>query len=419
MTRVLHVSTFDKGGGAANAAFRLHQGLRSRGVDSKILVQTKIGNDPEVIERDSSLARWFGRRRPFLDFLPLALYRRRRVMHWSVEWVPAGVARQVSGLKPDIVHLQWICRGFVPLSALGGIAGKVVWTLHDSWPFTGGCHVPGECRRYERRCGSCPLLGSRREYDLSRRIWSRKHRYYRQADLTIVTPSRWLAECASQSSLFRNRRIEVIPNGIDTGVFRPGEKRLAREELGLPQDRRLILFGAMNAFDDRNKGFHLLAEAMDLLMDRWRGDEVELILFGADAPPSPLSITSRMRFMGVVDEEPSMVSLYSAADVVVVPSLQENLPNTVMEAMACGTPVVAFRAGGIPDMIDHMKNGYLADPASPEGLAEGLEYVLSDETRRDSLSRAARERICSRFDVSSTSALYEDLYGDLLAGRGR
>jgi len=335
-------------------------------------------------------------------------------MHWSVSWVPSGVARQVARHRPDIVHLQWICRGFVPLSALGELGEKAVWTLHDSWPFTGGCHVPGECCRYTDECGACPLLGSSGKNDLSRRIWRRKKKYYDQADLTIVTPSRWLAECAARSSLFRDRRVEVIPNGIDTDFFLPVEQGRARDELGLPRDRKLILFGAMNAFDDRNKGFHLLREALEIFSDRWRGGDVELVLFGSEAPSSPPPLRFRTRFMGVVESQATMVSLYSAADVVAVPSLQENLPNTVMEAMACGTPVAAFRSGGIPDMIDHMSSGYLADHASPESLAEGLEFLLSDDRRRESFSANARKRICGGFDIASTSARYENLYRDLL-----
>lgn len=416
MIRVLHVSTFDRGGGAANAAGRLHRGLLSQGVASSMLVQTKSGTDERVLERDGPVARALAPWRPLLDVLPLLPYRRRRVMHWSVEWAPAGIVRQIRALDPDLVHFHWVCRGFVPLSSFGKTGKKILWTLHDSWPFTGGCHVPEGCLKYERECGACPLLGSGREGDLSRWTWRRKRRHFEKADLTVVTPSHWLAGCASRSSLFRERRIEVIPNGIDTDVYRPLERRSARDAWKLPQEKKLILFGAMNAFTDKNKGFHLLAEALRRLAGMGLAEGAEVVVFGAKEPSPPPDLGFEARYLGVLGDDASMARLYSAADVVVVPSLQENFPNVVLESMACGTPVVAFRVGGIPDMVTHELDGFLADPAEPGALAEGIKFLLSEEGRLEEMSRRARESVRDSFSARAASARYRDLYVELLQG---
>jgi glycosyltransferase involved in cell wall biosynthesis len=381
-----------------------------------MLVQTKTGADESVLERDSSVARVLGLWRPPLDVLPLLPYRKRRVMHWSVGWAPARIAHQIRALDPDLVHFHWICRGFVPLSSFGKTGKKVLWTLHDSWPFTGGCHVPEGCLKYEKECGACPLLGSRRESDLSRWTWKRKRRHFGKTELTVVTPSRWLAECASRSALFRERRIEVIPNGIDTDLYRPLEKKNARDVWKLPQEKKLILFGAMNAFTDRNKGFSLLAEALRHLAGKGWAERAEVVVFGAQEPSPPPGIGLQARYLGVLGDDVSMALLYSAADVVVVPSLQENFPNVVLEAMACGTPVVAFRVGGIPDMITHGLDGFLADSLEPGALAGGIERVLSEDARLEEMSRRAHECVRDRFNIHATSARYRDLYAELLHG---
>ena len=273
----------------------------------------------------------------------------------------------------------------------------IVWTLHDSWAFTGGCHVPGNCQGYKERCGGCPQLGSQHAWDLSRWVWNRKRKFWRGIPLTIVTPSRWLADCARSSSLLGDRRIEVIPNGIDVNQYRPVEKQEARAILGLPQEQKLVLFSAMNATCDMNKGFPYLEAALRRLFEDGWHERMELMVVGQSTPSTPVNTGVPHRFLGVLRDEISMRLAYSAADVTVMVSAQENLPNSIMESLACGTPVVAFNVGGVPHLVEHQVNGYLAQPFSIDDLSAGLSFVLSDEERLApvvrSVARQDRTRI--------------------------
>jgi len=420
--KVLQLNTFDVEGGAALAAWRLHLGLRDAGVDSKMLVQTKTGTDATAIERDTASARALGQLRPWLEALPLLMYRGRPATHWATEWVPTRITEQIHDEKPDIIHLHWVCRGFMSVADIGGVSQgprgtPVVWTLHDSWAFTGGCHVPGHCTKYRQQCGLCPQLNSREGDDLSRHTWERKNLLWTETPLTIVTPSDWLARCARDSSLFKTRRVEVIPNGIDTSRMAPMPRDEARAELALPQDKKLILLCAMNAVQDTNKGFRHLEEALRKLAGTGWRDRVELVVVGQAAPPTPVDTGVPTRFLGVLKGEEAMRRVYSAADLTVLPSLQENLPNSIMESMACGTPVTAFGIGGIPQLVEHDVTGYLARPQDDADLAAGLEYILSDSARRDRMGMQARLKIEREFDTRLTAKRYHDLYEQLLANR--
>jgi glycosyltransferase involved in cell wall biosynthesis len=319
-----------------------------------------------------------------------------------------------AALRPDLLHLHWIVEGFVQIEAMRRLPAPIVWTLHDSWPFTGGCHLPGNCRRYEKSCGCCPVLGSSREGDLSRRVWARKRTAWRKLQLTCVAPSRWLADCARASSLLRDHRVEVIPNGVDTALYRPADQRAAREALRLPTDRRLILFGANHALSDVNKGFDLLHASLKSLEPVQR-NKAELVVFGdhtgRQIPPCGLPV----RNLGIVTDESRIVLLYQAADLFVAPSRQENLPNMVLEAMACGTPCVAFDVGGLPDLINHGTNGYLARPYEAEDFCRGISWVLADETRRLTMASLSREKIVSGFSLEQVAGRYFELYRELVS----
>ncbi len=410
---VLHLNTFDIEGGAARAAWRLHQGLRAAGTDSRMLVQTKTSGDGTVYERDTELARWLGKYRPLMEILPTLLHRNRPPTHWATEWAPTRINQQIKTLNPDIIHLHWVCRGFMSIADIGHLTAPVVWTLHDSWAFTGGCHVPGNCHLYEKHCGLCPQLASTEADDLSRWIWSQKAKHWARRPFTIVTPSHWLAECARSSALLQTQRIEVIPNGIDTALYRPIPQQEARRALALPSGRKLVLISAMNATSDINKGFRYLAAALQQLAATGWKDKLELLVVGQMAPATPVETGVSIRYLGVVKDELVMRQIYSAADVTVLSSIQENLPNSIMESMACGTPVVAFNIGGIPELIEHQLNGYLATPFEASDLASGIRMVLSDETRRLELSAMARTKIEASFDAQLMTRLYQSIYEGL------
>jgi glycosyltransferase involved in cell wall biosynthesis len=355
-----------------------------------------------------------GRLRALFDGLPQHLYPRRIPHNFSPAWMAGRGLTAAAALCPDLIHLHWIVEGFVQIEALRSIRCPVVWTFHDSWPFTGGCHLPGSCRNYQESCGCCPVLGSTRMRDLSKRVWARKRKAWSGLNLTCVAPSRWLADCASASSLLEGHRVEVIPNGIDVSVYRPGDRLAARAALGLPTDRRLIVFGANHALSDLNKGFDLLQAALAGLSPGERA-ESELVLFGEDADSQVPDCGMLVRNLGVLREEKSIVQLYQAADLFAVPSRQENLPNMVMEAMACGTPCVAFAVGGLPDLIRHGVEGYLATPGDSADLGRGIAWVLEDSVRRESLAARARDKIVGEFSLGGTVSRYLQLYRDLLA----
>ena len=412
---ILHLNTFDIEGGAARAAWRLHKGLQASGTTSRMLVQTKTSDDSSVDERDCPFARELGKYRPYAEILPLLLHHGRPPTHWATEWLPTRINRQIDAIGPDLIHLHWICRGFMSVADIGRLSKPVIWTLHDSWAFTGGCHVPGSCPLYRKKCGKCPQLNSAEEDDLSRWIWERKQKAWARTRITVVTPSRWLADCARASTLFGNRRIEVIPNGIETSRYVPIPRAEARAALSLPNDRKFILISAMNATLDLNKGFRFLEAALQQLAGEGWKDKLELLVVGQAAPPAPVNTGVPVRFLGVLKDDTAMQQVYSAADITVLPSLQENLPNSIMESMACGTPVAAFEVGGIPDLVDHKVPGWLAPARDSAGLAAGLGEMLVNDAFRLEMGLASRRKVEREYDSAVIVKRYLELYRDLLA----
>ena len=427
--RVVQLSAEDITGGAARAAQRLHLGLRAIGVDSRMIVRRKSGDDPHtypafavpvVSERPAptglrqDLRKLVFKACGYLDQLPLRRYPHRQPLTWSVGWVPTGIPSIVAHLQPDVIHLHWIGAGFVPVRALPAFRRPLVWTLHDMWAFTGGCHHALDCTRYQQSCSNCPQLASGRERDLSRWVWRQKHKCWARLDLTVVTPSRWLADCARQSALFGNRRIEVIPNGIDIARYRPHDQAWARQVLGLPADRRLILFGAMHSTSDPLKGFSYLQGALRSLAHSPAKDRLHLVVFGASIPADRPDLGLPTSYVGSLHDDLSLSLLYSAADVFVAPSRQDNFPNTVLEALACGVPCVAFEIGGMPDLIAHQQTGYLARPFDEMDLARGIGWVLEDELRRRALAEAARRKVEREYELTLIARRYEALYHEVL-----
>ena len=411
--RVLMLNTFDVAGGAAKAAHTLHTALRTQQVDSQLLVQEQQSRDASIHQPRSWLTRRLAPWRPLLDTLPLLAYRGRPLTHWGTQWCPTHLAGDVRALRPDIVHLHWICCGFLSIADLGRLPTPLVWTLHDSWAFTGGCHVPGDCTRYQQQCGACPQLASQRERDLSRWIWQRKQQHWRRLPCTIVTASRWLADCVRSSALFRTARVAVIPNGLDPDLYQPLPRAAARQALGLPPDKKLMLFSAMNAGRDRNKGQHLLLPALRAVAAAGWAQRAELLIAGETAPTTPPDCALPVRYLGVLRDDHAMAQLYAAADLVVAPSLSETFSNTILEALACGTPVVAFACTGNTDQIVHQHCGWLARAFDADDLARGMITALSDDTLRAAWGRHARERVLEQFTARVMAQRYTALYEEL------
>lgn len=415
--RVVHLSESDTLPGAPRAAYRLHRSQLAIGLDSRMLVRLRLSDDPTVHRLNPKLEKPARRLQRWLDALPLRAYPRRAGLAWSVGWAPNGIERAVTRQSPDVAHLHWVGFGFLPVAALPRFRTPIVWTLRDFHSFTGGCHYDQGCGRYRVACGACPQLGSQAEGDLSSRTLARKRGLWAGIDVTLVGLSRWIAARARESALFREARIEVIPNGIDLARYQPSDRAAARRALGLSDDRKIVLFGATHGTQDRRKGFHLLTAALDLLAaDGW-GARMTAAVFGADGPADGAAASGGTvldtRYLGTIADESKLALAYAAADVFVAPSTEEVFGNTVLEALACGTPCVAFNAGGIPDLVAHRVNGYLAQPFEPADLAAGIAWVLQVDGRAEALSRAARDRCEREFDSRVVARRYAALYAEL------
>lgn len=403
--KVLLVNAYAKSGGASVAAHRLSAALNGVGAEARLLVQNAEG--AEEAELLPTRDRW-ARQRPVIEALPTLFRRNMRSPHWGNAWIGNGATRKaIRDFAPDITHLHWVNHGMLSLRDIARLRGPLVWTLHDSWVFTGGCHSPQGCEGYKKRCGRCPEIGSQRELDISRWNWRRKMRLWRDVPLTVVTPSRWLADCAKSSSLLCDRRIEVIPNAVDTSIFYPRDRMEARIKLGLPLEAPLLLFAAHNILHDWNKGFDLWAKALRCLAAAV--PTARAILIGNNGemiPGLPLPVHD----LGALSPE-SMALAINAADAVVVPSRMENLPNMVAESLASGTPVAAFAVGGIPEMIQNGKTGYLARPHDTDDLAGAIINLLQrGDHFRDACSTFAR----STFAPELVARRHMDLYESLL-----
>jgi glycosyltransferase involved in cell wall biosynthesis len=412
--KALIINTSDDYGGAAVASYRLFKGLRQIGVNSQMYVQNKTRSEFRIIAPASKIDKFLSFVRPFVDTIPLTFYKNRQESPWSPAWAPHSLSNIIHQVNPDIIHLNWICQGFIPVPEIGKMNKPVVWTMHDMWPFTGGCHYSDQCCKYEQGCGACPQLGSTRTRDLSSWVWGRKKRLWENLDLTIVSPSRWLAGCAQASSLFEKQKIVTIPNGLDLDRFKPVDKTISRNLLQLPPEKKLILFGAVSATTDKRKGIQFLFDALNDLAETGEFDHAEIVVFGSEKPEQEPATDYKINYLGNVPGDIALSLLYSAADVFIAPSLQEVFGLTVLESIACGTPVVAFDVGGIPDIIDHRKNGYLAQPFDSHDLARGISWVVSDETRWKSLSENCRSKAVANFDIASIARQYAKLYQEIL-----
>ena len=413
----LLLSFSDIRGGAARAAKRLHDALRGVGAESTMLVQVKDGHDPDVVGPSTGFGRRWARLRPYADFAPARWFRRGAGVPYSVGWLPSGYVGKVRSLAPDVVHLHWVAGGMLSVGDAAKLPGPLVWTLHDMWAFTGGCHYDDGCGRFADGCGPCPVLGSTTRHDLSHWSWARKTRLLKRDDLTIVSPSRWLAAQAAKSAALGGHDIRVIPNALDMEVFQPRGRAAAREVLGLPADRPIVMFAAMNATDDPRKGFrHLEAALHRLTASRVRPFA---LIVGADMPSVTERLSLDARYLGTIADDAMLATAYSAADVFVAPSEQENLSNTVVEAMACGTPCVAFRVGGMEDLVDHGENGFLAQPLVAADLARCIgEILVAEEGVRAARGSRAREKIAGMCEQGAVARRHLALYAEMMERHG-
>lgn len=417
--KILFLNSSDTKGGAAIAAYRLFEGLRNEGVTVKMLVRDKTTNDPDIIScLDFERKGWIGK----LDKIIWKIKNKIRKQKWKKypnresvflnDLDSISLLRAIRSIDFDILHLHFVANRFLDLHELTKVNKPIVWTLHDSWAFTGICHFFYDCKRYEESCGCCPMLHSDNPNDFTHQIWKIKNKIYKKCDLHIVTPSNWLGNCATKSSLFSGFPLSVIPNGISTQLYKPLPVSEARESLGLDADKHYLLFGAVNATSDSNKGFDLLLEALKQL--KQVGDkQIELLVFGAEQPSCELNFGFLTTYMGIIRDENKLVQIYNSADVVIVPSRSENFSNTILESLSCGTPVVGFDIGGNSDLIAHKQNGYLAKHFDTEDLMSGIVWCLESKNQYD-MSETARMKVDESFNLRGICLEYLNVYKELI-----
>lgn len=422
--KVTHLSTYHLAGGAAIAATRLHRALLRAGVDSTLVVEQANRPEPGVIGvAEGFFGQKWATARFALDRLSFLPYEKNKSVrfHFSPATVGLDLSQHPAVQQADILHLHWTNFGFLSLVGLRNLVrlGKpIVWTLHDQWAFTGGCHFSRGCTRYLTACGQCPYLRKSDPNDLSARVFSRKAAILTpETNLHLVAPSKWMAEEARESRLLEWFPVTTIPNTIDQTVFRPIDRTAALQRFGLTDsDRPRLLFGSFNITDPR-KGFAHFADALKLLrqqhpMAAADRQEPEILIFGKGGEGLS-DLPYPVRTLGVLSNDADIVAAYNAADAMVVPSLEDNLPNTIVEALSCGTPVVAFKTGGIPEMVRTFKTGYLADVSDTPKLMNGLAFILSHPNPAD-LRQQARLSAEKLFGEREIAQKHLTLYAELV-----
>ena len=417
--RVLIVNTSEKTGGAAVAANRLMAALNNHGVKAKMLVRDKQTDNISVVALPQSpRLRWNFLWERFVLFVRLH-FNRRHLFELDLANAGTDITRLPEFKEADIIHLHWINQGMLSLKGIRKIvqSGKpVVWTMHDIWPATAICHLTLGCNNYRQQCGQCKYLpGHGSAGDLSAAVWRKKRAMQADSSLYYVACSRWLEGEAKKSALLQGLKVTSIPNPIDLRVFHPTDRAEARRQLQLPADRRLILFVSQRVTNP-NKGMDYLVEACRLMADQ-HPESVQatgVVILGGHAEEVAGELPFEAFPLGYVNDERRIVQVYNAADVFVLPSLSENLPNTIMEAMACGVPCVGFNVGGIPEEIDHKKNGYVANYRDAADLAAGLHWVLS-EADHATLSAQAQRKVAHNYSQSAVAMRYTEVYNEALA----
>ncbi len=418
--KILQINKTDAGGGAAVAANRLNRALRNNGIESKLMVQDLRRNEEGVYAvgsgfayRQKAFARFAWER---LSFLP---YERNASVRFAFSPANTGIdiSRHPLVQEADIIHLHWVNQGFLSLETLGQLlaCGKpIVWTQHDMWSFTGGCHYAGTCLEFLEFCSYCPFLKKPGKKDLSAQLFAKKRRIYNAAPLSIVTCSKWLRTLSQESKLLRRKDFHNIPNPIDTNFYAPRNKQEARQRLNLPADKKLVLFGAANVNDPR-KGMRYFIEALSILGENFPvvNENTELVVFGKMNDETIKLFPFKTHSFKFVSNPDTLVDLYCAADCYVLPSLQDNLPNTVMESLACGTPVVGFSIGGVPEMVTHQQSGYLAEVKNSLSLATGIYETLfiSDQQK---YRQNARQKAVDCYAEAVVAKQYTEVYKSLL-----
>lgn len=415
--KVLLINTFETQGGAAIAAKRLLMALNKTGqLEASMLVNESQTNNRYVYEvADTKLKKSIRKYRFILEKLLFMFYEAssKERFAFSTGKLGTSICNHPLVQEADILHLHWTNHSFLSHQHIGELIAldkPIVITLHDMWYFTGGCHYSGECRRFMQECGNCKFLKHPHEHDLSSVGWKTRKTIYSNK-ITFVGCSNWITDLAKNSSLISNNPVLAIPNPIDISLFRKKNKQACRKQFGLPEDKILLLYVAAKV-DDERKGYKYLSEALKELFESESEirKNLEIVVMGNVKDRREIEFYFPTHFTGSLSDQETIVSCYNAADLFVAPSLEDNLPNTLVESMACGTPVVAFHTGGIPDIVDHGVNGYLAEHKKSQDLIRGIEWALV----RPELSDKCIEKVKTAFSEQVVSSRFIDLYQSIL-----
>ena len=415
--RVLIVNTSERTGGAAIAANRLMEALINNGVKAKMLVRDKTTDNPSVVALGKG---WKGKFHFLFERFVILLankLHKHRLFEVDAAKSGFGITKYKEFKEADVIHIHWINQGMLSLKSINDIikTGKpIVWTMHDMWCFTGICHYNGNCANYLTSCHNCPVLyGGGSSHDISFTTFNKKIKILKESPIAFVACSSWLAQTAKESKILLHHNVISIPNAINTGLYRPMEKNEARLRCNLPKDKSLILFTAYNT-TSTIKGISLLEEACNIInrQNPEMKNKLGIIAVGKESEMLAERFPFPVYGMNYVKDERKMVDLYNSATVFVIPSLQDNLPNTIVEAMACGIPCVGFHTGGIPQMIDHLTNGYVAKYKDATDFATGMLWTLTHADNKK-LSEAACKKARATYSEHTVAKQYIDLYNKI------
>jgi glycosyltransferase involved in cell wall biosynthesis len=396
------------------ASYRLHNELIKQ-INSTIFVSSKSLHLNSIIQPKSLFHKVISKIGLIREILYSKVFPHSSKSYFSYNLGPVFFQlfwlNKLFKIKTDIFHLHWIGNGFINLNQIHKFNKPIVITLHDVWFVTGGCHVNFDCKKYEVGCSNCPLFNnSFNPFDITSYIFNQKKKLFENKKLEIVVLSSWMKEIVLSSPIYSNCNVNLISNGLNTNVFIPSEKSIARKYFSLPDEAKIILFGGISAKSDFNKGYDLLLECLKLINSK----NVELVVFGEKNIGHSVINGLKITNVGYLTDEESLALLYSAADVVIVPSRQESFSQVCLESISCGTPVVAFDYSGPRDIIIHKENGYLARPYDPIDLAFGVDWIFNELEKSDDLSQNAREIAVDKFDISKVSQMHLNLYNKIL-----
>jgi glycosyltransferase involved in cell wall biosynthesis len=408
--KIIHL-TYADSGGANNAVHRIHHALRNKNVDSQMWVNSSNLEDATVMPV-SKMDNLFNNFRCHLikNTIVKTLKTENKIIH-SPSILPSKWVKRIEESNADIIHLHWVQNEMLSIKDISIISKPIVWTLHDMWAFCGAEHYTNDSR-WRKGYSYNNRPNYEKGFDLNLWTWQRKIKFWKKP-LTIITPSRWLSNCVKESKLMHNWPVTTIHNPIDVYYWKPMNKKNARKYFNFSQDASLILFGAMGGGNDPRKGFDLLLQSLKKLKNTSKNKNIELVVFGQKKKKSHSYIELPIHFIGHLSNYKHLQAAYSAADVMVVPSRQDNFPSTAVEAQACGTPVVSFNVGGLSDIIEHKKTGYLAKKFDINDFANGINWVL-DNQKVKQLYNNSRKRVIENFSANKISDSYINIYKKLL-----